>query len=212
MNKTDLPSPALARSLNIRCKPDETRQDAVARSAIQSENNAAATAEIMAGRLFGQENVDVPGCASAIAAIATQVVAGNLETLEQMRAAHAVTHTLLFQDQARRALAAKHDKARELELKLALKAQAQCRATVEALAEIKNPAPKVFARQANIAHGPQQVNNHAPARGKKSGRQSNELLETQNEQSEWLDAGAAGEAGRTDPAMAAVGKIHRPDN
>ena len=43
-------------------------------------------------------------------------------------------------------------------MRLALKAQAQCRATVETLAEIKNP-PTLFARQANIAHGPQQVNN-----------------------------------------------------
>ncbi len=44
-------------------------------------------------------------------------------------------------------------------LRLALKAQSQCRATLETLATIKNP-PAVFARQANIAHGPQQVNNN----------------------------------------------------
>ena len=34
----------------------------------------------------------------------------------------------------------------------------QCRMTLETLAQIKNP-PVVFARQANIAQGPQQVNN-----------------------------------------------------
>jgi hypothetical protein len=43
-------------------------------------------------------------------------------------------------------------------MRMALKAQSQCRATVETLATIKNP-PVVFARQANIAQGPQQVNN-----------------------------------------------------
>ena len=42
--------------------------------------------------------------------------------------------------------------------RLALKAQAQCRATIETLTLIKNPTT-VFASQANIAHGPQQVNN-----------------------------------------------------
>ena len=48
-------------------------------------------------------------------------------------------------------------------LRLALKAQAQSRATAEALAAIKQ-GPVVIARQANIAHGPQQVNNGpAPA-------------------------------------------------
>jgi hypothetical protein len=36
---------------------------------------------------------------------------------------------------------------------LALKAQGQCRATLETLATIKSP-PMVIARQANIAHGP----------------------------------------------------------
>jgi hypothetical protein len=45
-------------------------------------------------------------------------------------------------------------------MRLGLKAQSQCRATIETLANIKNP-PVVYARQANIAHGPQQVNNAA---------------------------------------------------
>ena len=47
----------------------------------------------------------------------------------------------------------------EAYMRMALKAQSQCRATVETLATIKNP-PVVFARQANIAQGPQQVNDN----------------------------------------------------
>ena len=39
------------------------------------------------------------------------------------------------------------------------KRQAQCRATLEALAEIKNPRPVAFVKQANISGGHQQVNN-----------------------------------------------------
>jgi hypothetical protein len=42
-------------------------------------------------------------------------------------------------------------------MRLAFKAQSQSRATIETLAAIKNP-PVVFTRQANIANGPQQVN------------------------------------------------------
>jgi transposase InsO family protein len=45
-------------------------------------------------------------------------------------------------------------------MRLALKAQSQCRATVEALAEMKNPKPVAYVQQANIANGPQQVNNN----------------------------------------------------
>lgn len=41
----------------------------------------------------------------------------------------------------------------------------KCRATIETLAEIKNPRAVAFVTQANIAHGPQQVNNGVPANG-----------------------------------------------
>jgi hypothetical protein len=43
-------------------------------------------------------------------------------------------------------------------MRLALKAQRQCRAMLKCLAEIKSPAPLVFVKQANIADN-QQVNN-----------------------------------------------------
>ncbi|MFM7460039.1 MAG: hypothetical protein ACKO15_04265, partial [Burkholderiales bacterium] len=48
-------------------------------------------------------------------------------------------------------------------LRIALRAQSQSRATIEALAEIKNPKPFAFVKQANIAGGHQQVNNGAPS-------------------------------------------------
>jgi hypothetical protein len=90
-------------------------------------------------------------------------------------------------------------------LRLALKAQAQSRATLETLAEMKFPNPATFVRQQNVALQ-QQVNNgaegnketsthtHAQARGKSENR-SNELLEQQH--GKWLDTGTAGEASGT---------------
>lgn len=51
---------------------------------------------------------------------------------------------------------------KEKYLRLAFKSQSQCRATVESLAVIQQ-GPAIFARQANIANGPQQVNNGGPA-------------------------------------------------
>ena len=49
----------------------------------------------------------------------------------------------------------------EVNLRLALKAQAQCARALEVLAAIKNPPNVAFVRQANMAHGHQQVNNGA---------------------------------------------------
>jgi len=65
-------------------------------------------------------------------------------------------------------------KAAETYMRLALKAQSQCARTIEVLAAMKNP-PVVFAKQANISHGHQQVNNgtnatntHTPAHTEKT--------------------------------------------
>jgi hypothetical protein len=90
-------------------------------------------------------------------------------------------------------------------LRLGLKAQSQCRATLETLATIKNPQPVAFVRQANIAHGPQQVNNDgaAPAsRARESENPPNKVLEHQH--AERLDFGTASAAIGSDPAMATL--------
>lgn len=65
-------------------------------------------------------------------------------------------------------------------------------------------------RQANIAHGPQQVNN-GPDKPRQAGSEAksdcvqNKLLEQGDEQ--WLDTGTPGASGEIDPAMAAMGEI-----
>jgi hypothetical protein len=106
----------------------------------------------------------------------------------------------IFTELARRSAAnmGEYIEASEKYMRLALKAQAQCRATIETLAALKNP-PVVIARQANISAGPQQVNNGTPPRAEVSSNQPNELLEHSHEQR--LDPIAAGTAGRGDPQM-----------
>ena len=98
-------------------------------------------------------------------------------------------------------------------MRLALRAQSQCRATLETLAAIKNP-PIVYARQANFANGPQQVNNgvteqsaHGPAHAGEKHIQQSKLLKHQH--GTYLDIGTAGTAAEADSAMATVGEIDR---
>lgn len=101
----------------------------------------------------------------------------------------------------------------------ALKAQGQCRATLETLAAIKNP-PVVFARQANInAGGQQQVNNgpmpnspRASARPGETASAPNELLEDATHGSAQLDIRATAAAGRTNQGMEPVGAFNRAAN
>ena len=102
-----------------------------------------------------------------------------------------------------------HIEATEIYMRLALKAQSQCRSTLESLAKIKNPPQLAFVKQANIAHGPQQVNNAAVvARVEGIEKQPIELLE-HDDGKQWLDTGTASTAGTGDPAMATVGTIDR---
>jgi hypothetical protein len=126
-------------------------------------------------------------------------------------------HTLdaLFNNLARRAALnmGEYMNATETYLRLALKAQGQGRATLETLAVIKNPQPVAFVRQANIAHGPQQVNNGPaqvgePSRARETGIQQNKLLEEQNV--ERLDLKTAGTASEADSSLETVGAVHRP--
>jgi hypothetical protein len=96
-------------------------------------------------------------------------------------------------------------------MRLALKAQGQCRATVETLAFMKNPP--VFARQANIAHGPQQVNNGIVANGiPRTQAIENTPIKLLEAYGERLDGCTSKAAGDRDSALATVGAINRTED
>ena len=88
-------------------------------------------------------------------------------------------------------------------MRMALRAQNQCRTTLETLATIKSP-PVIFAKQANINHGNQQVNNGIPApRTEEIKNEPNQLLEADHG-SKTLDTRTASRTGCKDYAMATV--------
>jgi hypothetical protein len=148
-----------------------------------------------------------------------RTLAGNLNEVETTLTVQAVTLDAIFNELARRASfnMGEHLNATEIYLRLALKAQGQCRATLETLAEVKYPKAPTFVRQQNVAYQ-QQVNNgdagnrhnatstSAPAHGKTL-NQSNELLEAQH--GERLDSRTAETSGGNDSQLEAVGAINR---
>lgn len=156
-----------------------------------------------------------------------EVAAGDLGRIERIMTHQVITLNAMFNNLAQRSGRQEYMKQLETYLRLALKAQAQSRATAEALALLKNPQP--YIKQANIAQGHQQVNNtyasasahsgmptnadsaqYAQARvgAGKTSSMPNELLEADYGQG--LDIGAQGTAGRADPHLAAVGTVDRP--
>jgi len=137
---------------------------------------------------------------------------GDLTRVEAMLGGQAAALNTMFAELARRGAVnmGEYMGAAETYLKLALRAQSQCRATLETLAAIKNPP--VFAKQANIAHGPQQVNNEASdiARAEQIENKPNKLLE--HDHGKRLDTGKTATAGRSYQALETLAAIHRPTN
>lgn len=90
---------------------------------------------------------------------------GDLSGTEAILVSQALALDTMFNDLSRRShlnMGNNIDVA-ETYLRLAMKAQAQCRTSIETLMQMKNPPGVMFARQANISNGPQQVNNTTPA-------------------------------------------------
>lgn len=155
-------------------------------------------------------DVSLTDLATALREQGDAVNRGDLAAAERMLVAQAVALNTMFSEMARRAALnmGEHLGATESYMRLALKAQSQSRATVETLAAMKNP-PVVFARQANITSGPQQVNNGVPSSTHAANMLSepNRLLET--EDGKWMDTGAPSATGRADPQLATVGAVNR---
>lgn len=172
-----------------------------------SSVNAAAVMELY-GKTFGEQNI--PDLIVSLQRSIDDLRGNDLTRCENMLLAQAHALQAMFTNLSRRAITQEYLKNLDVYLRFALKAQNQCRMTLETLANIKNP-PIVYAKQANIAHGHQQVNNAAPpsTHAEKNQTSPNELLEADTHEQQRLDTRAPGKAGRTDKAMATVGKRHR---
>ncbi len=160
---------------------------------------------------FGE--LSLTECAKALRGAADGFNDGDLSGAVTMLSAQAAALNAMFGELARRAAMnmGEYLDASDRYMRLALKAQGQCRATLETLAAIKNP-PVVFARQANINNGGQQQVNNGAAPASRAGEPQSapsELLEQRHEQ-QWMDPGAQSTAGGADPHLAPVGAVNRP--
>ena len=124
----------------------------------------------------------------------TDVKAGDMTSIEAMLVAQANSLQTMFICLGRMATTKTQLVQYTAFMNLALKAQSQSRATIQALVELKYPKQSTFVKQANIASGHQQINNHvpalstnetstrapAPAPAKETNNPHNELLEVNN--------------------------------
>lgn len=140
---------------------------------------------------------------------------GSIGQAEELLTAQATSLNAIYVECARRAAVniGHYPDTVEQFLRLALKAQSQCRTTLESLAEIKNPRSVAFVKQANIANGHQQVNNGVTPEPTTQGSRGEsekapiELLGAEANVTR-LDTRATSKAGRGNSALEAVGAVH----
>ncbi|MDQ1315780.1 MAG: hypothetical protein QG662_1889 [Pseudomonadota bacterium] len=158
------------------------------------------------------DSIDVPSLMNQLRDQAAAVNRGDLSNAEAMLMNQATALQSLFARLAERGMSCDQVPGFESNMRMALRAQSQCRATLETLAAIKNP-PIVYAKQANIANGPQQVNNGVPASPPRAREektiQSNELLTDGVEHGPTLDNRGTATAGGADKELATLGSLDR---
>ena len=188
-----------------------TRGDTDSQVMAALSTRSALTATTYKAYAGGGDKLEVTDLMGELRKAAEEVAGGNMGRVESMLAHQALTLDAIFNDLAQRSRKQDTFKGIEVLLRLALKAQAQSRSTVEAIALLKNPMP--YIKQANMTTGPQQVNNTYAGTSAHSGIQSS-AGNSQSEQSKLLEAtdhgqrldiGAQAQAGRGHQALEAVG-------
>ncbi len=208
-----------ANTLAVNTKTEQSHERTLAEVGLSSILGSTYIAKLYARGTFGE--IDLTEAASVMKEKTDKVKGGDLSEIEATLITQAATLDAIFNELARRAALnmGEYLNTTETYLRLAFKAQGQCRATLETLAEIKNPRPVAFVKQANIANGPQQVNNgeqhfatstRIPARAGNSANLSNELLEASN--GERLDTGATGTASGVNKELETVEGLDRAKN
>ncbi len=174
------------RTIGIHVKPGETIEQATADLVVRGTARNAST--ILQFSECEYSDLSLMDMARSLRVQGEAVNAGDLSAAERLLNAQAASLNAIFNELARRAALnmGEYLHATETYMRLALKAQAQCRATIETLAEMKAPRAVAFVKQANIANGPQQVNNaegsfpdSTRAGAEKSENRLNELLESE---------------------------------
>ena len=201
---------------------EKTQPDAItsvekARLATQPSVHAAAVMAPYQESFVGKE-VDLSVIIHSLNKTFEEVGGGDLSAMESMLVSQATALQTIFTGLARRAHEQTQQRSFESYLGLALKAQAQSRATISALVDLKYPRQATFVKQANIAHGPQQVNNGAlggeaaqRSGAEKTAVDQNKLLEGDDGQrSSGVDAREAQKAERSHSRLATMEPVHRP--
>ena len=188
--------------LTLKLEKNQTKKLALAE--FQSKSEFLSTAVIESFNVGLGDDFDFQSNMRVLGKTIREIQSGDLSKIEEMYISQAVALEAMFASLARRAKVQDKLLQYDTHMRLALKAQNQSRATLQALVQLKQPSNTQFIKQANIAQGHQQVNNLA----EKNITPQNELLEDIHGNSH-LDTRTAPTTTGIDTALEALDKINR---
>lgn len=149
-----------SKALIVEQAPDETGAQALARKILEPHMRHALTASTFAGKVLG-DDIERPGIMDFIDHVQTitrNAEKGDLALASRLLASQALTLDSMFTEFARRAALnmGEYIDAAERYGRLALKAQSNCRATVEALAKLHQPREQTV-KHVHVNEGGQAV-------------------------------------------------------
>ena len=204
---TKAPAPKNRTAIVIAAKSEEEQYEVIARTLTRPEIGAAAIIEA-----WSPDTHDVNVLAAELAGQVEAVNRGELQRTEGILISQAQALNAIFVNLMRRSMNQQSMVQWETYMRMGMKAQSQCRATLQVLAEMKNPRPVAFVKQANINNGGnQQVNNGMPAGSVKRSAparqtpfEQSKLLDGVGNGSTYMDTGTTPAAGRGDKALEPV--------
>jgi hypothetical protein len=214
------------RAFPMTLKPGDTHDQhaqSVAEQILAPETAAVRTITAAEGNATFGEMIDIGGALEHMRGVQSAVTGGDLAAAEGMLISQAVGLQSLYVRLIERATMQQWLPSFETYMRLGLKAQAQSRLAIEALAALKH-GPAILARnmQLNVAHGLQQVNNtpaapslpaplaaipHADAAAFEI--PPSKLISAHGED---VDTGTTQGAGGGNPPVAPLGEIHRAED
>jgi hypothetical protein len=202
-------------ALEVPAAAGESKESAVARAVLRPSVNAAMTLQ-----KIGQNRtlLDLNATVAELSAQCKLASDGDLRRGEAMLVAQAHTLDMLFNTLAVRASLneGQYLDAADRYYKLAMRAQSQCRATIETLAMMKNPPNVAFVKQQNVGQQVQVNNGVVPGSASRTGENQNEpikLLEPEvTHGDEWLDTRAPSTTGAADKVVETMEAIDRTED
>lgn len=197
------------REVTIEYDENKSESEQIAQTYLRPTVMSAATIK---GQYINEDKVNMNALIKELGNQVDNVSNGDLSRPEAMLVTQAHTLDALFSELIGRSRLnmGEYLHAAEKFMRLALKAQSQCRTTIEALAELKNPKPYIQNNRAQY----QQVNNGAvhsgdaqnATRTRKNKKLANELLENKTNEQEWMDTRTPQTPSGNDKELETVGE------